>query len=123
MKERLTRQLHPDVHQALRMAQRLTGREPVIKRVPSLPLDTRARLIRPKFPTRPYEIQYARAQERVLDHLIVHEVGHIVRLHQVPEAERLMPAITQDTRRMVVQQIQGELATLLARGGSREDAS
>jgi len=96
MRERLTRQRHPEVHQALRIAQRLTGREPVIRRVPSLPLDTRARLIRPKFPTRPYEIQYARGNERILDHLIVHEIGHIVRVQHVPEEERLMPAITQE---------------------------
>src|SRR3989442_1387211 len=88
--------LHPETQKALQIAKRLTGKEPVIKRVPSLPLDTRARLIRPQFPSRPYEIEYARGHERILDHLIVHEVGHIVRVQQVPEAERLMPALTQE---------------------------
>ena len=64
MKERLKRQLQPDAHRALDLARRFTGKEPLLKRVLNLHLDTRARLVRPKFPNRPYEIVYAKGDER-----------------------------------------------------------
>src|SRR6266545_2994710 len=98
-KERLHGQLGPGVQQAFQLARRLTGREPLLMREPSLPGDTRAMLKRPRRPNLPYEIHYARGQERYLPHLIAHEVGHLVRLYEVPEDERLMPALTIDARR------------------------
>lgn len=63
MKERLTRQLGPEAKLALRLAQRLVGKEPVLKRVPSLPNDCRAMLRRPPFPRQPYEIHFAAGEE------------------------------------------------------------
>lgn len=120
MKERLQRQLHPEVRKALAQAQRLAGKEPVIKQVPPLPGDTRARLIRPLIPNRPYEIQVVQGQERTLDHLITHEIGHIVRLHQVPEAERLAPAIRPGTRAVTAQQVLPNLERLLRQGLAEE---
>jgi hypothetical protein len=109
MKEWLQRQIHPEVRKTLVHAQRLTGKEPVIKEVPLLPGDVKAQLVRPHIPGRPYEIQVARGQERVIEHLITHEVGHIARLHQVPEEERLAPAIPLATRRVAAEQLLPDL--------------
>ncbi len=47
-----------------------------------------------------------------MEHVIAHEVGHIVRLFQVPEAERLQPSITPETRTKAAEQIIQELVAL-----------
>src|SRR6266542_3825832 len=98
MKERLLRQLGPDAQRALELARRLAGKQPVLKRVPSIPGEARAQLVRTLKRKQPYEIHFARGQERLLDHLVTHEVGHIVRLHQVPEEERFLAVATADNR-------------------------
>lgn len=116
MKERLIRQLPAEVRQALQLAQRLTGRAPVLKWVDSLPHETRAMLVRPTIANRPYEIHVVKGEERVLPHLIVHEVGHLVRLHQVPEEERLIAAVTPEARRRAFAQLEPELEGLVRRG-------
>ncbi len=122
MKERLRHKLHPDVQQALQEAQRLTGHTPVIKRVEHLPHDTHAVLKPPVTTRQPYEIQYLCAQERLLNHLIVHEVGHIVRLHQVPETERLHTVLTPDARTTMARQVIRDLTPLLDAGLPEETA-
>src|SRR6266545_3677380 len=105
MKERLSKQLGPDARRALDLARRLVGKEPVLKRVQSIPGDARAQLVRTLKRKQPYEIHFARGQERLLDHLVTHEVGHIVRLHQVPEEERSFAVATAENRRMAAHQI------------------
>lgn len=115
-KERLHGQLGPEVQQAFQLARKLTGREPILRREPALPGDTRAMLVRPKFPHRPYEIRYARGQERYLPHLIAHEVGHLVRLYRVPEAERLMPALTRESRRRAAEELAPDLVEMMRLG-------
>ena len=113
--------LHPEIpHRVLPLAERLSGRPPRIQRALSLPNDVRAMLVHPTTPQRPCEIRYAKGQELVLEHLIAHEVGHIVRLHQVPEAERLMPVMSAQSRWHAVEQITGELAPLEHQGLSAE---
>ncbi len=72
-------------------------------------------LIRPLQPKRPYEIHFARGQERVLDHLVAHEVGHVVRLHQVPEEERLFAVAMAENRRRAAHQIAPEMVARLGR--------
>jgi hypothetical protein len=116
MPERLTRQLGPEIREVLDLARRVTGDEPVLERAPQLPNDVRAMLIRPARPHRPDEIHLQRGEERVIGHLIAHEVGHLVRLYQVPEEERLMPAITTASRRRAAERILPELGALLSRG-------
>src|SRR5579883_1164114 len=116
MPEHENRQLGPDVHEALRLARRLTGREPAVRRLPHLPGEARAMLVRPKPHQPTYEIRYAHGQERVLQHLIAHKVGHLVRLAQVPEAERLTAAVTPTTRLQAARQAEPELVSLLQRG-------
>jgi hypothetical protein len=116
MPERLARQLGPEVQQVLDLARRLTGKEPLLKRVPRLPNDARAMLVRPKMSRKPHEIHFVRGEERVIGHLIAHEVGHLVRLYQVPEDQRLMPAITPDSRRRAAEQLTPELAGLVYHG-------
>jgi len=73
-------------------------------------------LVRPEASRQPHEIHFVRGEERVIGHLIAHEVGHLVRLYQVPEDERLMPAVTPDSRRRAAEQVLPELASLLYRG-------
>jgi hypothetical protein len=118
MKERLAHSLHPETQKAMKLAHRLAGKEPRIKRVNDLPHNTRAVLKRPTVPSRPYEILYRKGEEPVLDHLITHEVGHIVRLHRVPEADRLAPFVSRDCRRYAALQLasRDEFVPLLARG-------
>ncbi len=94
----------------MRLARQLTGREPHFKRLKHLPGDTRAMLKRPQAPERPYEIWYARGQERFLPHLVAHEVGHLVRLYAVPEDERLMPASTAASRQRAGERILVDLS-------------
>lgn len=73
-------------------------------------------LVHPETPDKPYEIHFARGQERVLEHLVVHEVGHLVRLYQVPEAERLRPALTPACRQGAAAQIIAELDQVVEYG-------
>src|SRR5439155_13305039 len=100
---------------------RAVGPEPRLERLSTLPHGTRAMLARPESDASSYEIHVVKGQERVLDHLVAHEVGHLVRLHQVPEAERLMPSTTPATRRRAAHQVVGELARLVA-AGLRDEA-
>lgn len=116
MSERLTKNLKPEAQQALRLAHRLAGKQPVLKQVPSLPNEVRAMLVRPRLASGPYEIHVASGQQRVLEHLIAHEVGHIVRLHSVPEEQRLAPYISQEARHRAFEQVLPELARLADRG-------
>jgi hypothetical protein len=120
MNERLHHHLHPDVQKALKMVQRACGKEPIIKQVDDLPHNTRAVLVRPVVSSRPYGIRYRRGEERVLDHLVTHEVGHIIRLHSVPEEDRLAAVISLECRVRAARQLAaaGELNPLLARGMS-----
>ena len=122
MKERLFHQLHPETQKVLKMAHKIAGKEPLIKRVDTLPHNTRAVLKRPTIPSRPFEIFYRKGEERVLDHLIVHETGHIVRLYRVPESERLAAFVSQEHRRYAALQLaaQDEFIPLLADGLSPE---
>lgn len=116
MTERLNRQLGPDAQRALRLATRLVGKTPVVVRKPQLPNEVRGMLVRPLNPRKPYQIQLARGQERFLDHIATHEVGHLVRLYQVPEEERLMPVSTAANRRRAIHQIVDEIIPLQRRG-------
>lgn len=108
--------LGPEVAEVLRIGRKLTGKQPALKRERNLPGDARAMLTRPKAPHRPYEIRYARGQQRFLPHLIAHEVGHLVRLYQVEEEERLMPASTPETRRTAAEALAPGLVNLLTLG-------
>src|SRR5438874_8388113 len=120
MKERYARQLGPDATRAMQLARSIAGKEPVLKRLPSIPGEARAQLVRPLRKKRPYEIQFARGQERVLDHLVTHEVGHIVRLHQVPEEERFFAVATAENRRNAVHQIAPEFTRFLGTASAFE---
>lgn len=71
-------------------------------------------------PGRPWEILYRKGEEPFLGHLIAHEVGHLVRLHRVPESERLMAAGTPEARQKAGRQLLPELSHLL-RGGFPEE--
>jgi hypothetical protein len=116
MSERIPpHQLSTDAQRALRLATRLAGKQPIITRVPTIAGEARARLIRPLQAKRPYEIEFARGQERVLDHLVAHEVGHIERLHRVPEEERLFAVATAQNRRRAAEQIAPEILARLGR--------
>src|SRR5438034_6854951 len=88
----------PEVRDALRLAERLTGALPVVRWAPTVSEGTHAELVRPDRPGRPYEIRLRREQARIAEHLILHEVGHLVRLHHVPARERLVAAMTTDAR-------------------------
>ncbi len=126
MKERYLRHLRlaPEIsRQVLPLAERLSGRPPVIRPDASLPNDVRAMLVHPRTPKQPYEIHYRRGEEPVLEHLIAHEVGHIVRLHQVPEDERLMPAMSQAARERALHEVIGHLAGLASRGMTTEEVA
>jgi len=118
MKEHLRHQLHPETQKALSLAHRACGKAPILRRVENLPHNTRAVLRRPAISYRPYEISYRKGEEPVLDHLITHEAGHIVRLHRVPEAERLAPYVSPENRRFAAQQLAdgGEFVPLLRDG-------
>jgi hypothetical protein len=86
-----------------------------------LPNGVRAMLRRPISLRRPYEIHFVKGEEPVLEHLVAHEVGHLVRLYQVSEAERVMPAVTPATRLLAIEQLAPELLSLV-RNGLRDDA-
>lgn len=118
MKERFRHHLHPETQKALKLAHRLSGKASLFKRVDDLPHNTRAVLRRPPVPNRPYEIAYRKGEERILDYLITHEVGQIVRLFLVPEAERLAPFISPENRRYAAEQLAAsdEFIPLLADG-------
>jgi hypothetical protein len=107
--ERWARQLGPDGKRALELARRLAGKQPELKRVASIPGEARAQLVRTLKRKQPYEIHFARGQERILDHLVAHEVGHIVRLHQVPEEERVLAVAIAENRRIAAHQIAPEI--------------
>jgi hypothetical protein len=78
-------------------------------------------LRRPISLRRPYEIHFVKGEEQVLEHLVAHEVGHLVRLYQVPEAERVMPSVTPATRLRAIEQLAPELLSLV-RNGLPDDA-
>ncbi len=105
MNERLTNRLLPETREALRLALRVAGKEPRVTRVDQLPDQVKGMLVRPRSPGQGYEIRVAKGQERFLDHIVAHEVGHLLRLHQVPEAERLMPAVTENSRRAAAERV------------------
>lgn len=117
MAERLLRHLKPEItRELLPLAQRLTGKAPRIKRVESLPNDVHGMLLAPEAPSKPWEIHYVRGQERFLEHLIGHEVGHVVRLFRVPQEERLQPAVSGETRARAAEQVVHELVLLMGQG-------
>jgi hypothetical protein len=116
MKERLTRNLGPDARRVIDLSRSITGKDPLLKRVPALPNGVRAMLRRPISLRRPYEIHFVKGEEPVLEHLVAHEIGHLVRLYQVPEAERLMPAVTPGSRLRAIEQLAPELLSLLDNG-------
>ncbi len=98
------------------MAHKLTGKPLRIQRVDQLDHDVKGVLQAPRVPNGPWEILYRAGQEPFLEHIIAHEVGHVVRLFGVPPDGRLQPAITPETRRTVVQRLGPDLARLLAVG-------
>lgn len=71
---------------------------------------------RPSSAGQPFEIHYAKGQDRFLPHLIAHEVGHIVRLYYVPEEERSYAVGTAENRRRAVGQIAAEIVPLIRAG-------
>src|SRR5438477_8965790 len=116
MKERLPFHTSPEVRDALRLAERLTGATPAVRWAPTVSEGTHAELVRPDRPSRPYEIRLRREQARFAEHLILHEIGHIVRLHQVPARERLVATMSPEARVHAAEQLVPEFPALLARG-------
>jgi Tetratricopeptide repeat len=53
-----------------------------------------------------------RSSESPMDHMVAHEVGHIVRLWTVPEDQRRLPFSTLETKLGAIQQLGGELTKL-----------
>lgn len=118
MAERLERQLGPDAKQSLVEASRLAGRPPILKQVRDLPSGANAMLKRRRTPADAYQIHVKKREMVFLDHLVTHEVGHLIRLHQVPEDERYYAASTVENRRHAVEQLAPDLARLMTYGAS-----
>src|SRR5690349_2372693 len=112
MKERSLRQFSPSVQKGLQVARRLSGVLPRVRWVDALEGGIHAELVRPPRPGQPYDIVLAREQASIAEHLILHEIGHLVRLHQVPPAERLQALLTPASRAHVAAQLRSELAEL-----------
>jgi len=53
-------------------------------------------------------IFYRRQHDAIINHLVAHECGHILRMFGVPEEKRLIPAKSRDDR-AVLQEIEGDL--------------
>lgn len=53
-------------------------------------------------------IFYRRQHDVIINHLVAHECGHILRMFGVPEEKRLIPAKSRDDR-IVLQEIEGDL--------------
>ena len=117
LQERHLKRLGKEVNQQLLpLAQRLTGKRPLIIRRETLDNDVNGLLIAPETPNRPWEIHFLKGQERFLEQIIAHEVGHIVRLFQVPQEERLQPAVSRETGIYLVEQLAPELDQLIEQG-------
>ncbi|GEM_PF-962366 len=117
LQERHLKRLGKEVNQQLLpLAQRLTGKRPLIIRRETLDNDVKGLLIAPETDNKPWEIHFLKGQERFLEQIIAHEVGHIVRLFQVPQEERLQPAVSKETGIYVVEQLAPELDQLLEQG-------
>lgn len=56
------------------------------------------------------------AESRFLDHLVAHEIGHILRFHRAQPEERVIPVLTAERRRRAVRQLLPEIQTLIRRG-------
>ncbi len=118
--------LLPATQQTLDWARHAIGEDLVLRRVISLPNEARAMLVRSHPPRGACEIRLAEPEQPFVQHLVTHEVGHLVRLYQVAEPERLMPVIRQssstlsnlmaaDSARLVGSGMLPEAATRLAR--------
>jgi len=57
-------------------------------------------------------IFYRSRHDELINHLIAHECGHILRIFSVPKEERLIPMSDQDTKTRVVHELAGDLSRL-----------
>jgi hypothetical protein len=57
-------------------------------------------------------IFFKREHDEIINHLIVHECGHLFRIFKCPENRRLMPYSDQQTRRKALKQIESEIMAL-----------
>ncbi|MGI8550044.1 MAG: hypothetical protein ACR2PL_04470 [Dehalococcoidia bacterium] len=112
MAERL-HYLHPQTRQVLRLAQQLTDKAIRLREVDHLEGEVNALLRHPTRAGRPFEIVYRSGQDDVLDHLIAHEVGHVVRLYRVPEAERHLAMVQPAHRERAARQLLTEVPDAL----------
>jgi len=72
-------------------------------------LDTRASIRIARANDLCHVLTYNSRYERYLDYLVTHECGHLLRLWSVPPAERLLPSVTAEQRRMVNRRLLSEI--------------
>ena len=89
-----------ETRRLLKQGEELGGEQ--IALVPDRSLDelAQARLIISRSPGQPHELRYNPEDRQARDHLIAHEVGHLVRLHAAPPEERYLAAINGEARRL-----------------------
>jgi hypothetical protein len=64
------------------------------------------KIARKNMPT--HVVFYRKQHDAIINHLVAHECGHILRMFGVPEEKRLIPAKPREPRTML-QEIEGDL--------------
>ena len=75
--------------------------------------DARVKIARERMPK--HIVFYSPKHSELLNHLIAHECGHILRMSGVPVNKRMIPITNKETKRKALEQIQEEITQLSQR--------
>jgi len=109
-------QLLPETRRLLEEVEQLTGR-PVMVRADAN-VASRGRAIYAVSDPNPerHLVLYDPSQARFLDHLVGHELGHVLHFDEAAPADRRVPVVTGECRSRALRQLLPELEILLRRG-------
>lgn len=98
------------VQAVLEEVRSVTGKDLEFIARDELPAYARIKMARKDMPS--HLVYYRKKHDEIINHLIVHECGHILRTFRCPEDRRLVPFSDRQTMRAALSQIEGEITAV-----------
>lgn len=113
-------ELHPATRELIATVENQTGLPIEIRQVPYLKSKGRAMYTVSDPDTSRHLVLVDQDEKRHLDHLVAHEIGHILQFDEMPADQRKLPVVTRDNFVKAASGVANDLARLSQQGFNKE---